>query len=94
MADPGFPRDCVGLPISYTTLFRFCSCMGDAEELVAGYFHLMRSQQRKGREEPTPAEQRLLRTIKRIAENERRRALRQARLEWAEDRDAWERQWR
>lgn len=94
MADPGFPRHRVGLLISYTPTFRFCSRMDDTEELVTGYFHLMRSQHRKKRREPTPAEQRLVRTIERIAENDRRRVLRQARLDWAEDRDAWERQWR
>ncbi len=61
MADPGFPRHRVGLLISYTPTFRFCSRMDDTEELVTGYFHLMRSQHRKKRREPTPAEQRLVR---------------------------------
>lgn len=68
--------------------------MGDAEELVAGYFHLMRSERRRKKVEWTPADHRLMRAIERSAEKERRRVLRQARLEWAEDRDAWERQWR
>ncbi|GAM00546.1 hypothetical protein [Sphingomonas parapaucimobilis] len=94
MADPGSPCGRVGLPISYTTAFRFCSRMDDAEELVAGYFHFMRSQRRRKPVEWTPDGQRLMRAIELRAENERRRALRQARLEWAEDRDAWEHQWR
>lgn len=68
--------------------------MGDAEELVAGYFHLMRSQRRRKNVEWTTADHRLVRAIELSAENERRREMRQARLEWAEDRDAWERQWR
>jgi len=54
----------------------------------------MRSQRRKKKTEWTPAHHQMLRAIELRAENDRRRALRQARLEWAEDRDAWERQWR
>ncbi|MGO1303699.1 MAG: hypothetical protein ACTMKV_02820 [Sphingomonas parapaucimobilis] len=75
-------------------MFRFRSRMDESERLIAGYFHLMRSQRRKKPVELTPADYRLLRSVQVRAENERRRVLRQARLEWAEDRDAWERQWR
>ncbi|QXT34320.1 hypothetical protein KV697_10785 [Sphingomonas sanguinis] len=82
------------MPLSYKGMFRFRSHMDESEELIAGYFHFMRSQRRKKKAEWTAADARLLRSVQIRAEEERRAALRQARLEWAEDRDAWERQWR
>ncbi|APX64580.1 hypothetical protein AV944_00510 [Sphingomonas sp. LK11] len=67
--------------------------MNEVEQMVAAYFHLNRSLRRKERKERDPND-RLEQWIRREREKHERRALRQARLEWAEDRDAWERQWR
>ena len=74
-------------------MFRFRSHMSESEQVVAAFFHLNRSLRRKKRDVIDPNDPFVLR-MRRIWENEQRRALRQARLEWAEDRDAWERQWR
>ncbi|WP_341210692.1 hypothetical protein [Sphingomonas paucimobilis] len=81
------------MPLSYNAPFHFRSRMSESEQLVAAYFHLNRSLSRKKRDLIDPNDPFFLR-MKRIFENQQRRALRQARLEWAEDRDAWERQWR
>ncbi|MEK9211366.1 hypothetical protein [Sphingomonas sp. 2378] len=78
-----------------------CSClvlvMDESEEMIAGFFHLTRSLRReRERQEKSRAnkDDPIMRAILNRIENERRRALRQARLEWAEDRDEWERRWR
>jgi len=67
--------------------------MDETEQLVAGFFHLRRSLSRKKR--PVISDDdRIMRSILDRKAQEERCALRQARLEWAEDRDDWERQWR
>lgn len=67
--------------------------MNEIEQMVAGYFHLSRSLHRKKRP-ATPGEDRIMQSVLKLKEQEERCALRQARLEWAEDRDDWERRWR
>ncbi len=67
--------------------------MDETEQLVAGYFHLCRSLKRKKRPVMSDDDP-IIRAIRRRLEMEQRAELRQARLEWAEDRDEWERQFR
>lgn len=66
--------------------------MDESEQAIAAFFHLSRSLRRKRPLiDPNGV---IMRAVLKRAADEERRALRQARLEWAEDRDAWERQWR
>ena len=67
--------------LSYSAVFCFRSHMSsESEQAVVAYFHAVRSQRKQ--KPPTPAEERMIRTVYEIA-----------RLERAASLHDWERQW-